>query len=150
MIEQCTFAEIEVDPNFPGLLVEYAAESGIKGMPAPQIEPETYRRLEAAGLLTIFAARAGGRLIGFIFVLATVLPHYAKLIAVSESFFVAKAHRMSGAGVKLLKAAEDRARELGAAGPLVSAPTGGHLAEVMPRLGYVETNRVFFKAPYDA
>lgn len=150
MIEKCTFAEIEADPNFPALLNEYAAESAIEGMPPPKIEPGTYHRLEAAGILHIFAAKASGRLVGFIFVLATVLPHYAKLIAVSESFFVAKAHRMSGAGLKLLKAAEDKARELGAAGPLVSAPSGGHLAEVLPRLGYVETNRVFFRRNFDA
>ncbi len=38
-----------------------------------------------------------------------------------------------------------KARELGTPGLLVSAPMGGSLAEVLPRRGFAETNRVFFK-----
>ena len=65
--------------------------------------------------------------------------------AITESFFVAKVHRDSGAGLKLLRAAEQKARALGSPGLLVSAPFGGTLVQVLPRAGYTETNRVFFK-----
>ncbi len=46
--------------------------------------------------------------------------------------------------MKLLRAAEDLARRLGSPGLLVSAPYGGDLFKVLPRVGYVESNRVFF------
>ena len=48
-------------------------------------------------------------------------------------------------GLKLLAAAEEKARELKSLGLLVSAPFGGNLWELLPRCRYVETNRVFFK-----
>jgi GNAT superfamily N-acetyltransferase len=73
------------------------------------------------------------------------MPHYSVRIAVGESFFVSAEHRKTGAGLKLLKAAEDYAKEINSSGLLISAPLGGNLAEILPHVGYVETNRVFFK-----
>ena len=57
----------------------------------------------------------------FATVLKAKLPRYAGPIAVTESFFVAKAHRRTGAGLELLRAGEDKARALGCPGLLVSA-----------------------------
>lgn len=131
--------------EFAALAAEYAAEAAINGLPPPAAKMETYRQLEAAGILQAFSAIEGGALIGFITLLAPVLPHYGVAVAVSESFFVARAHRKTGAGLRLLRAAEDAARALGSPGLLVSAPFGGRLFEILPRRGYVETNRVFFK-----
>lgn len=144
-IAQATLAEIEESPEIDALLAEYAAESANDdiGPACPQIQ--TYKAMEAAGLFRAFAARVDGRLVGFMFLLLPVLPHFGKLVGVSESYFVAAEHRKTGAGLRLLHAAEAVAREAGAAGVLVSAPTGGILERVMPGVGYRETNRVFFK-----
>ena len=79
------------------------------------------------------------------FLLVPVLPHFGRKVGVSESYFVAAEYRKTGAGLRLLHAAEEAAREAGAVGVLVSAPTGGILERVMPGVGYRETNRVFFK-----
>ena len=73
------------------------------------------------------------------------MPHYSVKMAVTESFFVAKAYRKSGAGLKLLHAAETYAKEIGCAGILVNAPFEKTLMDVLPRVGYQETHRVFFK-----
>lgn len=127
------------------MAAEYAAESAIDGLPPPAVKMETYRQLERARVLHAFSARLDGALVGFITVLAPILPHYGVPVAVSESFFVAKAHRRTGAGLKLLRAAENKARALGSPGLLVSAPFEGTLFKVLPRVGYGETNRVFFK-----
>ena len=150
-VERSSVAAIVGAPEFPALAAEYAAECAIAGLPPPTAKMKTYRQLEAAGMLQIFAAfdDAGG-LIGLITVLAPVLPHYSVPVAVSESFFVARAHRRTGAGLALLRAAEDLARELGSPGLLVSAPFEGDLFRVLPRRGYAETNRVFFKKVSDA
>lgn len=146
MIRPSTVAELEAAPTFQALLAEYADESAIEGLPPPAARMETYRHLECTGLLHVLAAWAGDTLAGFITVLAAPLPHYGRTVAVSESFFVAKAHRSTGAGLKLLRAAEVLAAKLGSPGLLVSAPYEGDLFKVLPRVGYAETNRVFFKA----
>lgn len=146
MIRSSTVAELEAAPTFRALLDEYAAESAIDGLPPPSAKMETYHHLERSGFMHVFSAWAGETLAGFITVLAAPLPHYGKTVAVCESFFVAKEHRCTGAGLKLLRAAETLAEKLGSPGLLVSAPYAGDLFKVLPRVGYVETNRVFFKA----
>jgi len=144
-IDRSSVAAIAGAAEFAALAAEYAAEAAIDGLPPPAAKMETYRQLEAAGILHAFSALLDGGLVGFITVLAPVLPHYGVPIAVSESFFVAAAHRSTGAGLRLLQAAEGEARALGSPGLLVSAPFGGRLFEILPRRGYVETNRVFFR-----
>jgi GNAT superfamily N-acetyltransferase len=144
-IGKSSIAALEAAPNMPDLLAEYASEAAIDGLPPPYPKWEAYRTLETAGLLHVLSATVGDELAGFITVLAAPLPRYSAPVATSESFFVARAHRKTGAGLKLLRAAEDKARDLGSSGLLVSAPSGGTLAQVLPRVGYAETNRVFFK-----
>lgn len=144
-IEPSSIAALEQEPGIASLLAEYAAESAIAGLPPPRAQVEVYRLLEAQGGLHVLVARHEGRLIGYITVLASLLPHYSISVAVSESFFVARAHRGTGAGLKLLRAAERLAHQLGSPGLLVSAPFEGDLFKVLPRVGYTETNRVFFK-----
>jgi len=145
-VEPATITDLWASPGWDGLLEQYAAESAIDGMPHPTTKMEIYAAMEKAGILFTFDARVDGRLVGFIMVLAVNLPHYCHVTsAVTESFFVAPEDRGTGAGLRLLKAGEDKAREVGAPGLLVSAPYGGALAEVLPRRGYQETNRVFFK-----
>jgi|HubBroStandDraft_5_1064220.scaffolds.fasta_scaffold237774_2 GNAT superfamily N-acetyltransferase len=146
VVGPATVAEIEAAPTIAGLFAEYADESLVKGLPAPSAKWGVYRGLEAGGLLFPYAATLAGELVGFITVLVSLLPRYSQPLAVAESFFVAGAHRKTGAGVRLLRAAETKARELGAPGLLVSAPFGGRLFEVLPRLGYAETNRIFFRS----
>jgi len=140
-----TIPELWSHPQFADLVDEYAAESAIDGLPPPNAKRGTYENLENAGLISTFAAIEGASLLGFIVVILPVVPHYSQTIATTESFFVGAQHRKSGAGLKLLRTVEQYAKEHNAVGLLVSAPTGGRLAEVMPRLDYVESNRVFFR-----
>jgi len=149
-VEACPLADIVAAAAFPRLATEYERESLIDGMPPPAPDWDAYAALEAAGLLHGIAASVEGELVGFVAVLLAKLPRYARPIAVTESFFVARAHRRTGAGLRLLRAAEDQARALGCPALLVSAPSEGVLAKVLPRRGYAETNRVFFKELRDA
>lgn len=144
-ITRTTVAEMEADPDLAALLAEYEAESANDeiGPARPQIA--TYLAMEASGVMHALAARVDGRLVGFLFLLLPVLPHFGQLVGVAESYFVAAGYRKTGAGTQLRLAAEDVARAAGAVGILISAPTDGVLAQVMPRSGYRETNRVFFK-----
>lgn len=153
VIKPVTIAELEAAPNIYALLDEYAAESAIEGLPHPSAKAETYKNLEASGWLKAFAAwkhyndEEDDELVGFITVLSPVMPHYDQLIATVESFFVAHAHRSSGAGIKLKRTAEDHAQAIGSPGLLICAPNnGGSLATLLSLSSdYTETNRVFFK-----
>lgn len=150
VVRQRDVAGIVDDPDFDQLIEEYAKESAILGMPAPAAKFDAYRKYEALGFLHAYGAYVHDDMVGFITVIAPILPHYAMPVAVVESFFVASAHRKTGAGLKLLETAETRARDLHSPGLLVSTPFQGRLFEVLPRRGYQETNRVFFKRLADA
>ncbi|MDR1684876.1 MAG: GNAT family N-acetyltransferase [Desulfovibrio sp.] len=127
--------------------MEYAAESSLAGLPDPQEKLSAYLALEMAGsdVFTLYGALQGDTLIGFVALLTPVLPHYGIAIAVAESLFVGSAYRKSGAGLLLIRQAERRARELKSPGLLFSAPSGGRLSVLLPRIGYRETNRAYLK-----
>ncbi len=151
VIRKCTIGEVAANAAFPALHREYAAEAALAGLPDPDEKLGAYRLIEPGGAFQAYGAflvdgPAGGDvLVGVAAVLTPVIPHYGVAIAVTESLFVAAAHRRTGAGVKLIRAAEKHARDAGSPALLVSAPVGGRLVRVLPRLGYRETNRVFLK-----
>lgn len=145
--EQCTIADLANAPNIAALMDEYAAETSIKGMPPHNAKQELYEQIEASGSLSVYRALLDGVLVGFLLLLTPVLPHYGVYISTTESFFVTKPARTSGAGIQLLKTAEHRARELGSSGLLVSAPLGGSLANWLEvHKEYSTVNRVFFRS----
>lgn len=142
IIKQCGISEVLARID---LMEEYASESSIDGLPSPMAKSDMYLNMESNDALYTIGAFFDEVLVGFVTILTPILPHYSILIAVTESFFVAKNHRKRGGGLRLLRAAERHAKERGSPGLIVSAPYGGSLAEVMSRLDYTETNRVFFK-----
>ena len=147
MIQETTVEAIEQAPNLREILDAYASESSISGMPPYDAQMANYKQLEAAGILHVFAAYAGDRLIGLLVLIVSFLPHYNAKVATTESFFVDRAHRKTGAGMALLRTAEARAAELGAVGLFISAPRDGRLAKVMQAMpSYTETSRVFFRS----
>ena len=145
VIKKCTVAELEGAPNFADLLAEYAGELVVEGAPKFSAKMEMYYMLEKSSALQVIAAYVDDTVVGFVTVLLSVFPHCGVLMSATESLFVAKEHRKTGAGLKLIKTAENYARQKGAPCLFISAPFGGNLAEVLPHIGYVETNRVFFR-----
>ena len=145
-IRPVTFAEIESAPNLPELLAEYAHECGMSEIGTPCMQAELYRSFETAGAMHVVGAYVGINLAGFASVLVHPVPHYGLKAAVTESLFVAKQYRQSGAGLLLIEAAETLAKSLGAVALMISAPAGGQLAKVMPRIGYRHSNQVFIRA----
>lgn len=144
-VRPCSVSEVINDPAFPALKEEYALESAILGLPNPGEKLAAYDAIEKSGILQSFAAYRDGELVGFVAVLVPVIPHYGVAIAVTESLFVAQAHRKSGAGVQLIRRAERHAKDKGSPGLFISAPSESRLIDVLPFMGYNETNRVFMK-----
>lgn len=148
IIQEVSVLDVLAAPEYPALIEEYAREASIEGMPEPRAKIESYAAYAQSGMLHVFGALAGKELVGFITILAPVMPHYSCPGAVTESFFVASAHRAGGPGLRLLAAAEQRAAEVGSPVLQVCAPMGGRLFQLLPKCGYVETNRVFTKRLY--
>jgi GNAT superfamily N-acetyltransferase len=145
IIRPCTIAEVEQSGALAELLAAYGQESSVPELGEVNASFEQYRQMEASGALHIIGA-FGPELVGVASLLVYGLPHYAgRRVCAMESFFVAPAARRGGAGLKLLRAAEAKARELGAAALMVSAPVGGRLASVLPRSGYRPTSQVFVR-----
>lgn len=144
-VRKCTVSELERCGNFLSLLAEYADESAMAGLPPPGAQMESYRLIERSGIFHSYGAFDGDLLVGFVALLTPILPHYGVSIAVAESLFAAKSHRRRGTGLKLIRAAERHARDVGCPAILFSAPVGGALADVLPKMEYRETSRVFMK-----
>lgn len=146
-IRAITVAEAFDSPVFAALSDEYRVES----LRNPYLmgalpNREGYSRLVDAGMLHPLGVFAGDELVGFCAVLVTPVLHFGgKVIAATETLFVAEAHRAGGIGVKLLRAAEEVALRAGAGGLYVTAPASGRLERLLPHIGYHETNRVFFR-----
>lgn len=140
-----TVADMEREPNLAALFVEYAQESATPELGTADVQLAMYRNMEAAGALRLLGAYQGDTLVGFLVLIVSVVPHFGKCIASTESYFVTQWARGGGAGIKLLRAAEEVARESGAVALFVSSPSAGRLARVMPRMGYRETNRVYMR-----
>ena len=118
----------------------------MKELGPARAQVEIYRALEASGLFHPIAAFEGDRLLGFILPIVVVLPHYGVVAATIESFFVPKAVRKQGIGLRLLAMAEALARELGAKALLLSAPVTGSMGRVLAAKGFRHSNDVFVKA----
>ena len=137
------------DPLFEALCEECAEEAPRNPALGGTVPDRAiYDQLEAAGMIYPLAAVTdNGELAGFASVLLCASGHHAgKVVATTESLFVAKAHRKGGAGLALLNTAADFAKSVGAAGLYVTAPAGGPLGRILPRLGYTETNRIFLRS----
>lgn len=132
-----SYSEILAAPNSIELIRSYAAECSV-----PDAKPQStmYESMEKAGLLKCFAAYLSDQLVGFVSVLAVVMPHTGRLLVNGESIFVEPAQRSTGAGERLIVAAEKYADSVHA--PLTWLPrVGSQLDKILSRRsGYVLTH----------
>jgi GNAT superfamily N-acetyltransferase len=139
-IKSCTVEDVQ----HSALAEEYASYA-IAGLPKPQPQWERYKLMEAAGVISVFGAFDDDQIVGFISTIGYLSLHYGVDITLTESFFVAKQYRKTGAGVKLLRAVEQMAKANGSAGLMITAPHNKELARVLTVIGYKQSHEVFFK-----
>lgn len=145
-IRKITVARYYSEPNIAELWELYAEEAKIKGLPPHNPQRQMYEAMENMSILHTWGAYDDDRMVGFVALLVNMVPHYGLPIGTLESFFVHRYYRKGGTAIKLLQAAEAKAKELGAFAMSVSAPTGGKLEKAMPMWGYRHTNTTFLKA----
>lgn len=140
-IQRCSVAEIRDAAG--GMIAAYADECCI-----PDAVPqwEMYRAMESAGLLTCFGAYVPGKLVGFVSVIASVMPHHGKLVATVESLYAAPEYRDSGAGNELMAAAKKHARDAGCVCLTYTARVGSKLETILAlRAGCERSHEMFTK-----
>jgi GNAT superfamily N-acetyltransferase len=145
LVTPCTFDSLEADPAFSRLVEGYTHECAIPEFTPGEVQGDAYRAMEAAGVLHCFEVRAEGALVGFLTILLHVLPHFGVRTAIVESVYVDPDHR--GAGLSVVREAKAFATQHNTRGLLMSAPAGGALARLLPRLGFRHTNETFLWVP---
>lgn len=148
-LHRISMAELMGAPQFPALVEEYAREGALAEMPPPSPRLARYQQIERSGLLAVFVWVQDGAIVGFLIMLVSPIPHYDRAVGIVESIFVAATYRASGAGLKLLHAAEAHARQSDCPVLLVTAPVASRLEALLPRCGYRAANTVFVKGMID-
>lgn len=147
VVRKATVSEVMDAENYPALLREYEAECRAKKAPPVKPHKKSYQALELSGCLQVYGAfLEDNKLIGFVNVIVNIAPHYSEILGITESYFVGKEFRHTGAGDMLKRAAEDHAEGMNAYGCVITAPIGSVLAEILEKSKYYEeTDRVFFR-----
>lgn len=148
MIMEITPDEFWAHEEVHGLIEEYEVECRTAGLPIANPDLAMYNALHQAGFMKVWAAITDGVIVGFAVVITSRVAHYSAKLAVMESLYVAPQHRASGVGWRLIKKAEQQAKDAGITGLFISTPARGVLEAVMQneRTGYEHTNTVFYKA----
>lgn len=144
MIYNMTVEELYAQPGFEEMIAEYA-KLAIKKMPKPLYRKEDYLPLEAAGVLTVWAAIQDGRVVGFLSCIASKIPHYGCGVVIAESLFVSKDARRRSTGLHFLNIAESHARSMLAPALFVSCPIGSQFRKVLKRRNYSAETETWVK-----
>ena len=121
------------------------AECGNKAMGPAQPDRESYKLYDSAGLAHAIGVFDGDRIVGGTIVLVSIMAHFSRKGAVTESLFLLPEYRHRGVGLRLLQEAKAIAKECGAPGLYISAPAQSRLEKLMLANGNKPTNTVFFE-----
>lgn len=145
LVKPIAVADFLNAPTRDALLAGYADECAMSELGGIDPQFEMYSQLEEMGIGFCLGAFEDNELIGVLFLLVSVVPHYGKTIATTESFFVLPEHRKGNAGMALLNEAEHFAKQAGAVAIFVSAPSESRLERIMPHTPYRRSNAVFVR-----
>ena len=127
------------------LLQAYASES--KSNKVPHINPDIYLydTLETKGMLECIGVYKETKLVGFITIIITTMPHYATLAGTIESFYIMPEYRKFGTGKTLIHLAERVLQGKGGTTLFMSAPIGSRLEVAAKFFGFSETHKTYIK-----
>lgn len=105
-----------------------------------------YEQAEDAGVLRTFAARRDGELVGYAIYSVAFNSHYSgSLQAVQDVLFIHPDHRRSGAGLKLLREADQQMAADGVQAVYQHEKLAHPFSPLMERLGYECIERIWVK-----
>lgn len=104
---------------------------------------DVYMYMEQNGGLYCLGAYEDDKLVGFLTLIVTTLPHYNVNGATVESIFVSKPYRKSKAWVELLTEAKRIALGLSCKGLFLIAGVDSRLEKIANRSGFLPTNTAY-------
>lgn len=112
---------------------------------APDPDRIMYDAIAAAGGLVSYAAFDGEQLIGYASAFVCRHPHYPMVIAQHDTLYLHPEHRKGTAGVRLMKALEEEAKERGAERMLWHAKGGSTFEHILQGRGCHTEESVYCK-----
>lgn len=113
----------------------------------PQPDAAAYRRLHDAGVLFALVAMEGDEVVGYCTVIVSPHLHNPSIVvAASDALFVRPDARRSTTAGRLIRAAEDEARERGASRFTWACRAGTGIAEMFKAHGYATADEVVMRA----
>jgi GNAT superfamily N-acetyltransferase len=94
-----------------------------------------YLSSEMSGELLILTARRAGRIIGYAMFIVKLHPHYQKLVAFDDDFYVVPEERKGLVGYKLLKTGIELLKKRGCVEWSLTSPAGKDYSLLFKRLG---------------
>ena len=107
MIQRVNYKEILNDKE---ILEEYAKDCLVDGY---EPQEQIYEAMDKSGMLYCLGAYIEGKLVGFVSIVVSIMPHNGKKMAVGESIFALPEFRKYGVGLHLIQKARDLAKEAG-------------------------------------
>lgn len=121
-VKKISLTELFARPEFTALCDAYAEEAGNAEFGLWSIDHTAYLATEENGVGQAFAVFDEGKLVGFAFAILTVQPHFQRVnVLFVDALFVAEEARRTGAGLRLIQALKNHARECKADGLLLGA-----------------------------
>lgn len=140
--ERVKVADIFDNPCFMAQAEKYRLESGnprLTGAP----DRVAYEQLELLGLLSAVGVYHRGELVGFAGVVFAPSLHNSKLVANVDTLWLDPEYRLGTAGLRLIRACLDLAREKNAAGVRFSAPAKSRLSVLLSKL-FTHSDNTFY------
>lgn len=137
--------EVRNNRNINYLLTMYQEESKIAEMPEINPNWEVYQSLEDTGALVVVGAFDGEDIVGISSVYISVMPHYSKIGARTESIFVLKEYRKYGTGKTMLEVSEQVARHFNAEYMFIGANLDGVLDKIATKNGFRHSTNIYTK-----
>jgi len=140
-IRPVSYAEILDATNSAELLDAYAKDCVV-----PDYNPQRqiYEAMENSGALYCFGAYVNDVLVGFVSVVAGVMPHNGKRTATIESLFVLPSHRATGAASELMTIVEKVSAVTGCVALVYTARVGSPLEVVLSRRPGCKSSHTMF------
>lgn len=144
IIREATFQELFDADNFDDLARAYTLESGTPIFGNENVDVDWYLAGEQAGQANLIIAEKDEHIVGFAVIVDGYHPHFSIGLACLEALYLAPAYRRGVAGIKLIRAAQNLARNKGYRFLTASAPAESRLNALYKRLGEHTDNDYLF------
>lgn len=134
--------EVMSYPGFDELIEEYSQAFDSAHPGAVKVDWKAYEDFGAK--LKAAAVIAEGKIVGIAAVLIQRSRHYDMPVVTIEALYLRRAYRKGTAGLRLLWAASDIARDSGAKGLALCAPPNSELERLCIAKGYADLRHVYW------